>query len=119
MDLSTAPSASDEKGGHTVARYTAQVGADNAAGIGEYEGYGHAFRDLGGGVLEIVDLDAARELGPDSDGSITEADGEYPIQVWIGGVGYEVHELLAKADEIRAGRVAVERAHVDCWDEDH
>jgi len=75
-----------------MTKYTAQVGADNAAGIGEYEGVGHAFRDAGNGELEIVDLNAARGLKPDSDGSITEAGDGHPMQVWIGGTGYEVRE---------------------------
>lgn len=76
-------------------RYVAQVGTEIAGyadQIGYDEGMEPIFRNAGDGAVEIVDLQAARSLSPDRDGSITEATDDHPMQVWFGGNGYAVEQ---------------------------
>jgi hypothetical protein len=63
--------------------YTAQVGPDNAATLSETD----TIEDIGGGSVQIDDLDALRALPEGADGSITD-DEDDGLQIWIGGEGY-------------------------------
>jgi hypothetical protein len=73
--------------------YTAQVGPKNAkrlAELPEAVAGTPAIEDIGGGTVQINDLDRLRTLAPDADGVVTDdADG---LQIWIDGEGFPIFD---------------------------
>jgi hypothetical protein len=71
--------------------YTAQVGPENAARLAVIGPDGVAlFQELGGGVVQINDLDQLRSRPHDVDGYLT--DDEEGLQIWIDGESYPVFD---------------------------
>jgi hypothetical protein len=97
--------------------YTAQVGPDNAARLAVTGPDGVApFSELGGGVVEITDLERLRALPHDVDGYLT--DDEDGLQIWIDGESYPVFDdfeaavadALGLQDEYDLAKRAYDRA---------
>lgn len=93
--------------------YTAQVGPDNASTL---EGLGSFIEDIGGGTVQISDLEPLRALDDGADGSIIE-DEDGPL-IWVDGDSYPlfgavdaaVADALGKQTQWEEQRRLFERA---------
>lgn len=73
-----------------MAKHFANVGLDEAEFLATVDlESGPLFADLGGGRVEILDLDRAIGLGENVDGVVSRDDGDLVLS--IEGIGYVIH----------------------------
>jgi hypothetical protein len=78
--------------------YTAQVGPDNASKLAVATATADTspVEDIGGGSIQVNDIDALRSRGPEDDGRVTE-DPDEGLQIWIGEEGYPLFDPVEEA----------------------
>jgi hypothetical protein len=78
--------------------YTAQVGPDNASklAVATATADSSPVEDIGGGSIQVNDLDVLRTRGPADDGRITE-DPDEGLQIWIGDESFPLFDPVQEA----------------------
>jgi hypothetical protein len=84
--------------GNGMQTYTAQVGPDNASKLSVATATAEVspIEDIGGGSIQVNNLDVLRLRGPGEDGRITD-DPDEGLQIWVGDEGYPLFDPLGEA----------------------